>query len=60
MKVAREYDGGPLSLYTPPANCTCSYEQDVNGTTSCIACDAANPTTCTGTQVCRNNFCEAN
>ena len=57
MHVAREFDGGPLSLYTPPASCTCTYEKTV-ATTSCATCSVATP--CAGTAVCRNNLCEAN
>lgn len=59
MRVQREFDGGPLSLYTPPASCTCEYEKQVNSFTTCQVCDDATP--CAGSgEVCRNHLCEAN
>lgn len=54
MKVARSFEGGPLSLYTPTESCTCKYESLVQ-TTSCAICDAGTPC---ASGVCRNGFCE--
>jgi len=55
MRVQRSFEGGPLSLYTPPAGCTCKYERLVD-TTSCATCS---PTQACTTGVCRDGFCEA-
>jgi hypothetical protein len=55
MHVSRALEGGPLSLNTPAAECTCAYEAAVDHTT-CAACDATTPC---ATGVCRGNFCEA-
>jgi hypothetical protein len=55
MGVQREYDGGPLSLYTPPESCTCKFESVVGGSTSCTACDDSTPC---ATGVCRAGLCE--
>jgi len=52
MRVNRAFEGGPLSLFTPPESCTCKYESLVD-TSSCATCT----TSCT-TGVCRNGFCE--
>jgi hypothetical protein len=52
MRVNRTFEGGPLSLVTPPESCTCKYESLVD-TSSCATCT----TSCT-TGVCRNGFCE--
>jgi hypothetical protein len=54
MGVQREYDGGPLSLYSPPESCTCKFENTV-ATTSCTACSDSAPC---ATGVCRDGFCE--
>jgi hypothetical protein len=54
MRVKRSFEGGPLSLYTPPASCTCSFEHTVD-TTTCTACSDVLPC---ATGVCRGGFCE--
>lgn len=54
MGVTRSFEGGPLSLYTPPESCTCKYESIV-ATTSCAACSDSAPCT---SGVCRNGYCE--
>jgi hypothetical protein len=56
MRVTRSFEGGPLSLYTPPeGSCTCKYESTVD-VSSCATCDASTPC---ATGVCRNGYCEA-
>ena len=52
MRVNRAFEGGPLSLFTPPESCTCKYESLVD-TSTCATC-----TTSCATGVCRNGFCE--
>jgi hypothetical protein len=54
MRVQRAFEGGPLSLYTPPQSCTCKYDSDVDVST-CSTCDASTP--CSA-GVCRNGYCE--
>lgn len=54
MAVKREFEGGPLSLYSPEESCVCKYESLVD-TSSCTACDANTPC---ASGVCRNGFCE--
>ncbi len=54
MRVSRQYDGGPLSLYQPQASCTCKYLSVVD-TTTCATCDTTTPC---ATGVCRNGYCE--
>lgn len=57
MKVTRAFDGGDLSLYSPPTPCGCYYESKVpGGTSSCTACTDDTP--CGGGK-CRYSFCEA-
>jgi hypothetical protein len=53
MRVTRSFEGGPLSLYTPTASCTCRYESLVASNT-CALCPTG---TCT-TGVCRGGYCE--
>jgi hypothetical protein len=54
MRVSRQFDGGPLSLYKPATSCVCKYLSTVD-TTTCAACDTNTPCA-TGT--CRGGFCE--
>lgn len=54
MRVSRQFDGGPLSLYKPQTSCTCKYLSVVD-TTTCATCDASTPCA-SGT--CRNGYCE--
>lgn len=54
MRVARDFDGGPLRLYQPTESCTCKFESVVDAT-SCATCDAQNPC---ATGVCRAGYCE--
>jgi hypothetical protein len=53
MRVQRSFDGGPLSLYRPPASCTCRF-LSVTDANQCQTCPAG---TCS-TGVCRAGFCE--
>lgn len=53
MRVQREYDGGPLSLYKPAESCTCRFEDVVDHST-CAKCDV----NACASGVCRNDFCE--
>jgi hypothetical protein len=59
MQVQRRADGAPLSLYAPPAPCTCYFlsklPQAAALPLSCVACSASNPCT-SGT--CFNGYCE--
>jgi hypothetical protein len=55
MRVKRDFDGGPLSLYKPAESCTCKFLADVD-ISPCATCDATHA--CTGGTVCRNNYCE--
>jgi hypothetical protein len=54
MRVKRDFEGGPLSLYTPAHSCTCKYESVVDVST-CATCDGSTPCA-TGT--CRDGYCE--
>ena len=54
MRVAKSFDGGPISLYKPAESCTCRFESIVD-TTSCAQCDSTH-TCATGT--CRAGYCE--
>ena len=54
MRVSRQFDGGPLSLYQPQASCTCKYLSIVD-TTTCATCDTNTPC---ATGVCRGGYCE--
>jgi hypothetical protein len=54
MRVNRQFDGGPLSLYHPATSCTCGFMHVVD-TTTCATCDAT--TTCS-TGTCRAGYCE--
>ncbi len=58
MGVQRSFDGGPLSLYSPPQSCLCSYSNAVGADTQgCTTCSANNPC---ATGVCRAGYCEKN
>lgn len=57
MGVTRSFEGGPLSLYTPPESCVCKYESLVTPASSCATCSATTPC---ASGVCRDGFCEAN
>ena len=54
MRVQRSFEGGPLSLYTPPTSCTCKFLATVD-TTTCATCDGSTPC---ATGVCRAGYCE--
>jgi hypothetical protein len=54
MRVQRAFEGGPLSLYTPPTSCTCKYLATVD-TTTCATCDESTPC---ASGVCRDGYCE--
>ena len=58
MEVTREFEGAPLSLYTPEEPCSCYYESKVGQVdqTSCASC-GSNADCASGT--CRRGFCEA-
>lgn len=56
MTVTRDGDVGPLYAYAPPEPCGCYYEFSANGSSDCSTCDDSTP--CSGTEVCRNGFCE--
>ncbi len=53
MHVKREFEGGPLTGFTPNTSCTCKFES-VTDATSCDLCT----TTCAGGKVCRAGYCE--
>ena len=61
MRVTRKADGGPLSLYTPSAPCSCFFQSQIPGATpgatpeGCTACSSDAP--CGGGK-CRHGFCE--
>jgi hypothetical protein len=57
MQVARDGLLGAIRSEAPVAPCTCYFESKTGGT-SCHTCTAGGHE-CSGTQVCRNNFCEA-
>jgi hypothetical protein len=54
MRVARDFDGGPLRLYKPSESCTCKYESIVDAS-GCATCDDNTPC---ATGVCRAGYCE--
>lgn len=54
MRVKRDREGGPLSLYHPTTSCTCAFEATIDVTT-CQTCSAT--VACTS-GVCRDGFCE--
>ncbi|MEP6864064.1 MAG: hypothetical protein ABJE66_25775 [Deltaproteobacteria bacterium] len=54
MRVQRTFEGGPLSLYTPPTSCTCRYEATVDAS----SCDTCSATTPCATGICRDGYCE--
>lgn len=56
MGVTRDFEQGPLRMYTPTTSCTCRYEYVTTGLSSCETCSATTPC---ATGVCRNNYCEA-
>lgn len=54
MRVQRSFEGGPLSLFSPPESCACKFESLVD-TTTCATCSPSQACT---TGVCRAGFCE--
>lgn len=57
MEVQRDDDVGPVYAFAPEEPCGCYFDYSTTGETSCSACDDSTP--CSGTDVCRNGFCEA-
>jgi hypothetical protein len=57
MQVSRDSDLGNLYAWKPPEPCGCYFEYKATGATTCQACDETN--LCSGSDVCRNGFCEA-
>jgi hypothetical protein len=58
MKVKRGFDGGDLSLYSPPAACGCYYESKVPQGAAPASCTACSTTTPCATGTCRHGYCE--
>ncbi|AKV01571.1 hypothetical protein AKJ09_08234 [Labilithrix luteola] len=57
MGVQREFDGGNLSLYSPPESCACYFESKVpQSQKTCKVCTTDGE--CSGGK-CRRNVCEA-
>jgi len=54
MRVKKDYDGGPMSLYKPAESCTCKFESIVDAS-GCATCDASTPC---ASGVCRAGYCE--
>jgi len=55
MGVRRDFDGGNLSLFSPPESCACYFEaKSPQGKTSCQTCTSG---TC-ASGVCRRGYCE--
>jgi hypothetical protein len=54
MRVKKDFDGGPLSLYKPSESCTCKFESIVDAS-SCETCDGSTPC---ASGVCRAGYCE--
>lgn len=59
MRVNREGDVGPVYSWAPSEPCGCYYDFQTTGATTCAACDTNN-NPCSGTDVCRFGYCEAN
>lgn len=58
MQVKREGTAGALSSYAPEEPCGCYFEAIATGNSQpCPPCTDTDD--CTGSQVCRNSFCEA-
>lgn len=57
MNVWRESDLGPLSKYTAPEPCACTFDQVATGATTCATC--SDTKACEGGKTCRRGFCEA-
>lgn len=58
MHVARDEDLGPVYAAEPSEPCHCFFEFSATGATTCTPCDDASP--CSGDDVCRFGYCEAN
>jgi hypothetical protein len=58
MRVMRDMEAGPLSVYDSPTPCHCAFDMMFapDQAASCVACDESTPCA-TGT--CRHGFCEA-
>ena len=58
MQVTREGTAGAVSSYAPEEPCGCYFEAIATGNTGvCPSCQDSDD--CSGTEVCRNNYCEA-
>ncbi len=58
MKVMHTMEVGPLSAFKPAFGCSCYYDKEVNGTTSCKTCSSNGE--CGGaTPACNYGYCEA-
>lgn len=59
MKVQRSTELGNMSQYKPDgaAACSCIFEKEANGTTTCQACTASSE--CTNKGSCNYGYCEA-
>jgi hypothetical protein len=56
MKVSRDVEGGPLSLFSAAEPCGCAYDALVGPPRSCMTCTSSTPCAA-GT--CRYGYCEA-
>lgn len=57
MHVARDTDLGPMYAAEPDEPCGCYFDYTNTGATTCQTCDDSTP--CSGADVCRLGFCEA-
>lgn len=57
MQATREGITGPVSSYAPDAPCGCYFDYVATGKTSCDTCEKTSD--CSGSETCRNGFCEA-
>jgi ABC-type phosphate transport system substrate-binding protein len=57
MKVMRDTEVGPLSVYQPPFGCSCYYDNTITGTSSCQVCTTSSDCP-SATPACNYGFCE--
>jgi hypothetical protein len=57
MRVQRQTEGGPLSLYDPPEPCGCYFDAQLG--TPAESCTTCSSSADCGAGVCRHGYCEA-
>jgi hypothetical protein len=56
MRVVRKGDGGKIEPYAPTSSCSCRFDAQATGSTTCVPCKVQG--NCAGKETCSFGYCE--